>query len=142
MPAFLGPVLGGVLLLAGLLLLTTAGLGARGRLPRNRFAGVKTPATLASDAAFAAAHRAAAVPLGAAGAVATVAGGVLLTGPGAVLGWTLVGIAVVGLFVFAGLAATVADRAAAAAAPEPLPGCAGSCAGCELVAGCRDANAR
>lgn len=132
-------MLGGLLLFVGLLLLTTAGLGARGRLPRNRFAGIKTPATLASDPAFTAAHRAAAVPLGAAGLVAAVPGAVLLTGPAAVLAWLLVGVAVVGLLVFAGLAAAVADRAAAAAAPAPMPACSGSCAGCDLVAGCRDA---
>jgi hypothetical protein len=39
--------------------------------------------------------------------------------------------------------ARVGDRAAAtlsagAAAAEPVPTCAGSCPGCDLVAGCRD----
>ena len=139
MPAFLGPFLGVVLLLAGLLLLTTAGLGARGTLPRNRFVGIKTAATLASDSAFRSAHKAAAVPLAAAGAVAAVPGVVLLTGPSAALAWTLVAIGVLGLLVFAGLAGTVGDRAAAAATPVPAPSCAGACAGCDLVAGCRDA---
>jgi hypothetical protein len=138
-PAFLGPLLGGVLLLAGLLLLTIAGLGARGLLPRNRFVGIKTAATLASDSAFATAHRAAAVPLAAAGAVAAVPGAVLISGPGAALAWTLVVVGVLGLLVFAGIAGTVGDRAAAAAAPAPMPSCAGACAGCDLVAGCRDA---
>lgn len=139
MPAFLGPVLGGVLLLAGLLLLTIAVLGARGILPRNRFVGIKTAATLASDSAFGTAHKAAAVPLAAAGAVAAVPGVVLLTGPGTALAWTLVAIGVLGMLVFAGLAGTVGDRAAAAVAPAPVPACAGACAGCDLVAGCRDA---
>lgn len=139
MPAFLGPILGGLLLLAGVLLLIIAALGARGRLPRNRIAGIKTPATLASDAAFAAAHRVAAVPLAAAGAVAAVGGGVVLSGPGAVLAWTLVAIGVIGMLVFAGLGAAVGDRAAAAVAPAPMPSCAGACTGCDLVSGCRDA---
>ncbi|MGI5126569.1 SdpI family protein [Pseudonocardia sp. CA-107938] len=139
MPAFLGPILGGLLLLAGLLLLTIAALGARGSLPRNRVAGIKTAATLASDAAFTTAHKAAAVPLAAAGAVAAVPGIVLLTGPSAGLAWTLVAVGVLGLLVFAGLAGTVGDRAAAAVAPAPMPSCAGACAGCDLVAGCRDA---
>jgi hypothetical protein len=43
----------------------------------------------------------------------------------------------------AGSADRVGDRAAAtlsagAAAAEPVPTCAGSCPGCDLVAGCRD----
>ena len=47
-------------MLAGVLLVTVAVLGARGRLPRNRWIGVRTPVTLASDAAFALANRVAA----------------------------------------------------------------------------------
>ena len=79
------------------------------------------------------------MPLAAAGAVAAVPGVVLLTGPSPALAWTLVAIGVLGLLVFAGLAGLVGDRAAAAATPAPMPTCAGTCAGCDLVAGCRDA---
>ncbi|MDQ3763452.1 MAG: hypothetical protein M3460_18035, partial [Actinomycetota bacterium] len=41
-------LLGVLLLIAGVALLTVGLLGWRRRLPRNRFAGVRTPATLRS----------------------------------------------------------------------------------------------
>lgn len=59
-----------LLALAGALLLATAWLGARGRLRRNKVLGIRVPSTLRSDAAWAAAHRAAAAPFAAAGVVA------------------------------------------------------------------------
>ncbi|MGH3918901.1 MAG: SdpI family protein, partial [Pseudonocardiaceae bacterium] len=62
-------LLGVVLLSAGGALLTVGLLGWRQRLPRNRFAGIRTPATLRSEAAFVAANRVAAPPVLAAGAV-------------------------------------------------------------------------
>lgn len=69
-------MLGSVLTLAGSALLTVAVLGWRGTLPRNPVAGVRTPSSLRSDAAFRAANRVAAPPLVAAGA-SCVTGGVL-----------------------------------------------------------------
>ncbi|MGH3843551.1 MAG: SdpI family protein, partial [Pseudonocardiaceae bacterium] len=62
-------LLGVLLLVAGGGLLTVGLLGWRRRLPRNRFAGIRTPATLRSDVAFIAANRVAAPPVLAAGAV-------------------------------------------------------------------------
>lgn len=133
-------VLGFVLALAGVALLAVAVLGARSRLRRNRWAGVRTHATLRSEEAFTLGNRAAAAPTGAAGAVALAGGAVLLAGAAGTLGWVLFGISTVGLLVLAGIGGVVGDRAAAAV-PEPagLPSCAGSCAGCDLVAGCRTA---
>lgn len=146
----LGVVLGVVLVLVGVLLLAVAALGATGRIRRNRVAGIKTPATMTSQAAFAAAHRAAAVPLAAAGVVPAVTGAVLIAGAGGALAWIVLVVGVVGTGVLAGVGGLVGDRAAVvavntgrAADPAPDPGqaatCAGVCAGCDLVAGCRTA---
>jgi SdpI/YfhL protein family len=132
-------VLGAVELLFGIGLLAVAVLGARGRLRRNRLAGVRTPASLRSDEAFGLANRVASVPIGAGGAVGIAAGGALVGGAGGALGWLVFGIGLVGTVVLAGIGGAAGDRAAAAL-PEPVrPGCAGECAGCELVASCRPA---
>lgn len=130
--------IGSVLVLAGAALLVVAVLGARTRLRRNRWAGVRTRATMRSDAAFALAHRAAAVPLGAAGAVGVLGGGVLLAGADGPLAGVVLVVALVGLLSLAGFGGIVGDRAAAAAPPTPAgSACAGPCTGCDLVAGCR-----
>jgi uncharacterized membrane protein len=84
-----------VLLVAGAALLTVGLLGWRQRLPRNRFAGVRTPATLRSEAAFIAANRVAAPPVLAAGAIC-VAGGALAFGTGGPALAVIVGVIGVG----------------------------------------------
>ncbi|MGB8961382.1 MAG: SdpI family protein, partial [Pseudonocardiaceae bacterium] len=56
-------LLGVLLLVAGGALITVGLLGWQRRLPRNRFAGIRTPATLRTDAAFSAANRVAAPPV-------------------------------------------------------------------------------
>jgi hypothetical protein len=127
---------GGALLLAAVALLAVAVLGALGRLPRNPWAGVRTRATLASDEAFALANRVAAAPLGAAGVVALVGGAALLAGgPGAVT-WTVLAVSTAGMLGLTGVGGTLGDRAATRM-PPPASACAGTCAGCDLVAGCR-----
>ncbi|MCE0765908.1 SdpI family protein [Pseudonocardia kujensis] len=148
MPATLRLVLGVLLVLAGVALVTVAVLGARSMLPRNRWAGVRTAATLESAPAWVSANQVAAPPLGAAGAVCLFAGVVLLAGPPAALGWIVTAIGVVGALVLAGIGGALGDRAgrietatrAAEAAAGPAGGCTGSCAGCDLVAGCRTAS--
>jgi uncharacterized membrane protein len=140
-PATARLVVGCLLVLAGLALVVVAVLGARATLRRNRWVGVRTPATLASETQFVAGNRAAAVPVGASGVVALVGGAVLLAGAGAALDWVVLALSllgVVGLSVVGGL---VGDRAAALTpAPAPFTAtCGGACAGCDLVAGCRDA---
>lgn len=128
-----------LLALVGAALVVTAVLGARSRLRRNRWVGVRTVATLASETQFVAGNRAAAAPCGAAGAVGLVAAAVLVGGPAAgSVGWVVLGIAVVAVPALTGLGGMVGDRAAAAT-PAPAPfsaACAGTCAGCDLVAGC------
>ncbi|HVE93782.1 MAG TPA: SdpI family protein [Acidimicrobiales bacterium] len=49
-------------------------LGATGRLPRNRWAGMRTKATMASDESWAAGHRASAPATAVAGVLTLVAG--------------------------------------------------------------------
>jgi uncharacterized membrane protein len=124
-------LLGVVLLAAGSGLITVGLLGWRQRLPRNRFAGVRTPATLRSDAAFVAANRVAAPPVLAAGAVCTAGGGLALGAGGSALTVivAVAGAGTVGLLLAGGL---LGHRVAAA-----IPAPAGSCVGCTCSgAGC------
>ena len=117
-----------LLITAGAALLTVGLLGWWGRLPRNRFAGVRTPATLRSDAAFTLANRVAAPPVLAAGAVC-VAAGALALGAGGVMLTVIVavgGAGTVALLIAAGL---LGHRVAAAVPVQPT-GCGGcSCNG-------------
>jgi uncharacterized membrane protein len=118
-------LLGVVLLVAGGGLLTVGLLGWRRRLPRNRFAGIRTPATLRSDAAFIAANRVAAPPVLAAGAVCA-AGGALAFGAGGPALTVIVAVAgtgAVGLLLAGGLL----GHRVAATIPVP-PGSCGQCA--------------
>ena len=131
-------VLGCALLLAAAALVAVAVLGARGRLPRNRWAGVRTRRTLASDEAFALANRVAAAPLGAAGAIALVGGAVVVAGGPAAVTWTVLVVATAGMLGLTGVGGALGERAAARM-PAPQPACAGACVGCDLVAGCRPA---
>ena len=61
MPVTVRLVVGSALVLVGLALVVVAALGARSVLRRNRWVGVRTAATLASETQFVAANRAAAL---------------------------------------------------------------------------------
>ncbi|MCG8917984.1 SdpI family protein [Actinokineospora sp. PR83] len=121
-------------LVAGLPLLAVGFLGLTERLPRNRFGGVRTPATLRSDEAFRVGNKVAGLPTLVAGAV-----GVL----GAVAAWAMPGtggLLVVALIAFVGLVAItlaggVLGNRAADAVPEPAPALPAGCAGCQCGAG-------
>ena len=134
-------VLAALLVLTGLALVTVAALGARARLPRNRFAGVRTRASLHSGPAFVAANRVAAPLLGAAGAIALVGGAAVAAAPRPALAWVLVVVSAVGTALLSGVGGVLGDRAAAALVAETpvAETCGGACAGCDLVAGCRTA---
>lgn len=143
MPVVLRLTAGSVLLLAGLVLLAVGVLGAGRRLPRNRWVGIRTAATLRSDAAFAHGNRVGGVPAAAAGAVALLGGAALLAGGDGAVDWVVLAVATLGSVGLAGLAGSVGDRAAAAVPTAGTTGaapaaCTGVCAGCDLVAGCRD----
>ena len=110
MPVTVRLVVGSLLVLAGLALVVVAVLGARSVLRRNRWVGVRTSATLASETQFVAGNRAAAVPVGAAGAVAAVGGAFLLLDGN----WVIPTISLLGTLGFTVIGGLVGNRAAAA----------------------------
>ncbi|MBA2472207.1 MAG: hypothetical protein DLM61_17020 [Pseudonocardiales bacterium] len=117
-----------VLLSAAAALLTVGLLGWQRRLPRNRFAGIRTAATLRSDAAFSAANRVAAPTVVAAGAVCAAGGGLALGtgGPALTVIVAVAGTGAVGLLLAGGLL----GHRVATAIPAPAGGCAGcACSG-------------
>ena len=71
-----------MLLLGGVVLVYVGLLERRGRLPRNRWVGIRTRTTMASDAAWTAAHRATSWSSTASGALLVVTGlGLLVLRP-------------------------------------------------------------
>lgn len=114
-------------LVAGLALLVVGFLGLTERLPRNRFAGVRTAATLRDEDAFRVGNKVAGLPTAVAGGV-----GVL----GAVAGWLMPNpvlacvLALVGLVVLTAGGGVLGHRAAAAV-PEPEPELPSGCKGCQ-----------
>ncbi len=107
-----GLIIGAVLILAGAALLWVAWAGSQGTLPPNGFVGIRVPATRCSDAAWYAAHRAAAGPLGIGGAITATCGvGVLFAGFD-VIGLVLALIALATTLSATGIATVVALRAA------------------------------
>lgn len=129
-----------VLLVAGAVALAGIGTaGLLGRLPRNRFAGVRTPDSLASVDAFGVANRVAA-PGVLAGALALLLGAFAPTAFGALVG-TVVAVAALVVGLVAVAAGGAAGTRAAAAVPAPAqcaPTACASCTGCSLV-GAHDA---
>lgn len=133
-------MIGAALVVVGVALLAVALLGAGSRLRRNRFAGVRTAATLRSEDAFAVANRVAAPLIGAAGAVGAVGGAMLLVGGPAGVVAVVLAVTVIGVLVLTGLGGMLGDRAATAVpTADGVAACVGACAGCDLVAGCRPA---
>lgn len=130
-------VIAALLVVAGLVLLAAAVLGARGRLRRNRWIGVRTAETLRSDAAFVLANRVAAAPVGAAGAVALAGGAVLIAEPVGAVSVVVLAVSVVGMLVLGAFGGMAGQRTAAAAPAAAPVACGGVCTGCDLVAGCR-----
>lgn len=116
-------LLGVMLLVAGAGLLTVGLLGWRRRLPRNRFAGIRTPATLRSEATFRAANRVAAPPVLAAGGICAASGALALRtgGPALTVIVAVAGTGTIGLLLAGGLL----GHRVAAAMPAPAGGCAG-----------------
>jgi uncharacterized membrane protein len=125
-------ILATVAMLSGLVITTVGLLGLLERLPRNRFFGVRTTATLRDDGTFRLANKIAGLPTLVAGLVAG------LTGLAAYSGGVL--IAVLGLLGM--LAITIGGgvlghRAALALRdPKPEAGCEGcACGKCALTSG-------
>lgn len=110
-------VVGLTLAAGGAVIVWTARAGASGRLRRNELVGIRTAATLASDEAWAAAHRAGArrTEIGGWCAIATGVSALLPLPVTALVVIALVGTCVLGGFTTAGAVADV--RAAKAIAP-------------------------
>jgi hypothetical protein len=137
----LGAVVSVLMVVVALALAGVGAAGALGRLPRNRFAGVRTPASLASVEAFRVANRAAA-PAVLAGALVVLLGAMAPAAFGGGAG-TLVALGCVVVGFVAVAAGGVAGTRAAAAVPAPAqcaPTACASCTGCSLV-GAHDAPA-
>ncbi|SFT72066.1 SdpI/YhfL protein family protein [Actinopolyspora lacussalsi subsp. righensis] len=117
-----------VVILAGLAALALGWRGLRGTLPRNRYAGVRTPAALRDDETFRLANRVAAPPILAGGTIAVVVGCCLAALGGTGTGWLITGIGVLGALVLI-VAGGVLGGRAAAAVPETAPAASG-CAAC------------
>ena len=108
-------------------------LGWREKLPRDRGAGVRTPATLASDDAFRIANKVAGLPTMAGGVVGVIGGAAALAMP------TTSGMVIAAALGLAGLIAMLAGggllgHSAAGAVPVP-PQPAAGCGGCACGAG-------
>lgn len=123
-------VLGMVLLVAGVALLAIGVLGWLQRLPRNRFVGIRTPATLRSDVAFSMANRVAAPPILAAAVVCTAAGALALASVGAMLA-VIVSVAALGALTLMVAGGLLGHRVAVAMTPARPAGCAGCACGTE-----------
>jgi uncharacterized membrane protein len=112
MPVAVAWPLGVVLLVTAALLAWVGVRAATGRLARNRGLGLRTPRTLASDRAWAAAHRTAGPWLVAAATAVGVPGVLLLARPSQALGQLLL-LAGSGLLVaLVAVASLLGDRAA------------------------------
>jgi hypothetical protein len=123
-------------LLVGLVVATVGVLGFLERLPRNRFGGVRTPATLRDEETFRVGNKVAGLPIAVGGAVGILGGVVasLMTGTAAVVVTVL---ALLGTVVIAAAGGVLGHRAAEAV-PAPAPqlpaGCKGcQCGGCDIA---------
>uniref|UniRef100_UPI0038B38765 SdpI family protein n=1 Tax=Lolliginicoccus suaedae TaxID=2605429 RepID=UPI0038B38765 len=115
-------------------LLMLAGIaGVAGRLPRNRFLGVRSPETLLDDDSFALANRVA-------GPTMIAASVIVLSGAAAaaLLGWWLgavvAAVTVVSAILVAGMGASMGIQAAAS---RPAADACSSCSGCSLAQACQ-----
>jgi hypothetical protein len=127
------PLLALVPLVVGLVVAVVGVLGWLERLPRNRFAGVRTPATLRDDRAFRVANKVAGPPLTAAGLVG-IASGAMGFAAGLVV--VLVGfVGMIGIAVAGGVLGHRSAEALPDEKPELPEGCKGcACGGCDLAA--------
>jgi hypothetical protein len=136
-------VVGGLLVLGGLGLAVVGVLGWRQRLPRNRWAGVRTVNTLRDEETFAVGNQVGA-PLSMAAAAVAVLGGVASLAQhasGAPVRVTLVVLAGLGALALTVAGGVLGDRAARRVPVPSFEGCTGTCAGCSLVDGCSEAPA-
>ena len=118
--------------------LATGVAGLTGRLPRNRWVGVRTEQTVGDDRAFALANRVAAPTTIAAGALLAIGGTVALLFDG-VFALLAIGASLIVAVVTAGAGASLGARAAAATASVGTGACGHACGSCTLAGGCEQA---
>nr|WP_296776970.1 SdpI family protein [Rhodococcus sp. (in: high G+C Gram-positive bacteria)] len=115
---------------------SVAAMSLTGKLPRNRWAGVRTAESMRDDETFTMANKVAG-PTNAAAALLLLVGGaagLMLTG---VFSVVAVVVCLVAAFVTAGIGGSIGARAAAAAKPaEEAGGCGHSCISCSLKDAC------
>ncbi|WP_241383580.1 SdpI family protein [Rhodococcus sp. CH91] len=125
-----------VLLFVLALVVGAVGVAAlTGKLPRNRWAGVRTPESLRDDTTFALVNKVAAPSMLGAAVLLAVGGVASLTLP-TVAGIIAVVVTVVAALVTAGAGGSVAARVAAATKTEETAGCGTSCGACSLRGAC------
>ncbi|AHD22100.1 MULTISPECIES: SdpI family protein [Rhodococcus] len=125
-----------VLLFVLALVVGAVGVAAlTGKLPRNRWAGVRTPDALRDDEAFALANKVAAPSMLGSAVLLALGGVASLTLP-TVAGIIAVVVTVVAALITAGAGGSVAARVAAATKPEETSGCGTSCGACSLRGAC------
>lgn len=121
--------LGLILLIAGLAVAYVGVRGLRGSLPRNRFAGVRTPASMRDDDTFRIANQVAGAPVIGGGVLAVLCAATIPAMPTTAAVITVTVIAAVGLLLLVGAGGVLGHRAASAV-PEPRGrGCGGCCGG-------------
>ncbi|APE11194.1 hypothetical protein BO226_19965 [Rhodococcus sp. 2G] len=125
-----------VLLFVLVLVVGAVGVAAlTGKLPRNRWAGVRTPDALRDDEAFALANKVAAPSMLGSAVLLALGGVASLTLP-TVAGIIAVVVTVMAALITAGAGGSVAARVAAATKPEETAGCGTSCGACSLRGAC------
>ncbi|TQC50289.1 SdpI family protein [Rhodococcus sp. WS4] len=110
--------------------------GLAERLPRNRWAGVRTPETMRDDQTFALANKVAGPTLLAAAGLLVIGGiaGILI---GGVFGIGAVLVSVVAAALTAATGGSLGARAAAAVPATDTGGCGSSCGACSLKGACQ-----
>ncbi|MBC2641040.1 MULTISPECIES: SdpI family protein [unclassified Rhodococcus (in: high G+C Gram-positive bacteria)] len=110
--------------------------GLAERLPRNRWAGVRTPETMRDDQTFALANKVAGPTLLAAAGLLVIGGiaGILI---GGVFGVGAVLVSVVAAALTAATGGSLGARAAAAVPAPDTGGCGSSCGACSLKGACQ-----
>jgi hypothetical protein len=124
-----------VLFVLAVALAGVAVAGFTEHLPRNRWAGVRTPDTLRDDETFALANRVAAPTL-LAGAAMLVLGGLGALALGGVVGGVIAAGGVVAAAVTAAAGGSLGARAAASVPALEVGGCGNSCGACALKDAC------
>jgi len=120
-----------VLIGAGVLIAAVGFLGLAGALPRNRFAGIRTPATLRDEETFALANRVGGLPVGIGGCVSVLGGAVALLVVTPAVQWLGLALGFVGMVALVLIGGLGANKAAEAMPAQSGSGCAGcACGGC------------